>query len=982
MTGRFFVINLKNNFFLLYNEAYDTMKLPKKGRDEAMKKITALILALCSFITFTHIGFAEEAMCQGYPVAERFVKVKIPFPDTIKSNDSWRTVARFCDTKDPISLSTYYNGYIYATIPTEDKDREIEAFVPEKIAFTDLNPGMYEAFDMEWVSRTGVIVGNDKGEARPYDNVTRAEAVSMVMRFMGLDNLPEANAIANFNDVNKNDWFYPTVMSAYKCGIIKGDSETTFSPNRNVTREEVTVMVTNAIAYANLRCSKRTVENIADKDAVSEWAKEAYELIGECYISDIDDTDAERPVRILNPQKEATRYEVAYILNHLDSACQLYASDLAVEYGFDKEMPVIDGSTSTYPFTRAVYGQLFYNGYAHKMYPEKHSKSHASYQRLINGEVDMIFASVYPASDILEMAKEKGVEIELIPIAYDAMIFFTNKDNEIDGLTKEQISNIYVNDAYDNWSEVGGPDALMYPYCRNNDSGSHAQMEKHFLNGNEINKEVQRETSETMSDILTDVMAAKTEDPKGFGLGYSIYYYYNNMNMFYDVHSNLKLLAIDGVAPTDETIADGTYPLSSNTYIALLKDTPEDAPARRMAEFMLTEAGQVCVELAGFGKLKKTVELSDDMLFTDKLNAHMPEDKNYMFSPISIKMALALAANGASGETQEQILNAMGVSNLNEFNSLSKDLIERYSKTDILNLNIANSIWINKDKTWQNFSNSYKNTVAEFYDADVNSVDDENAVEKINSWVNDKTNEKIPTIIQNADDFWSMLINAIYFKGAWRDEFSTSATKPDLFNNADGTQITADFMNKTSWMPYAETKSVKMIYLPYQNRVEKFSEEGEYLDTESYDDLDVSMYLIMAEGDINVEQELSAAINDNAFESKYIKMSMPKFKIEYSTGLNDMFKNMGITNAFDSEKADFYKMFDNGNMWFTNTIHKTFINVDEKGTEAAAITAIAMAGSSLPPEPMELKFNKPFYFVIRDNTSGETLFMGRYAFAY
>ena len=216
----------------------------------------------------------------------------------------------------------------------------------------------------------------------------------------------------------------------------------------------------------------------------------------------------------------------------------------------------------------------------------------------------MCFASVYPASDILQMAKNKGVELELIPIAYDAMIFFTNKENSTLGLTSEQISNIYVKDAYENWSEVGGPDSLLYPYCRNNDSGSHAQMEKHFLNGNEIHPEVQRETSRTMSDILTDVMAAKTDDPAGYGLGYSIYYYYHNMDLFYDVHNNLKLLAIDGVHPNDETIADGSYPLSNNTYIAIRKDTPANSPARRMAEFMLTEAGQVCVEQAGFGKLK------------------------------------------------------------------------------------------------------------------------------------------------------------------------------------------------------------------------------------------------------------------------------------------------------------------------------------------------------------------------------------------
>ena len=949
-----------------------------------MKKVISFILTLCMVLSLSGSVLAEDAGSgAGYPYSSGkwFTTVKIPFPDTIEDRNSWLTRARYKDSGEVIPLSMSYNGNLYATVPIENADRKIEAFVPEEIKFADNDDSDSNFHDFRMLSRVGVIKGNEKGEANIYDNVTRAEAVAMVLRFLGLNKVAMQGTVRIFDDVTSDKWYYREVLSAYNYGLIKGDSEKTFSPERDVTREEITVMVARALEYANLRCSKSSVTNYADEDKISDWAKDAYEFIGQNIVSDYDNTDPDNPVRILNPQKAATRADVAYILNNAQDDCQLYASELAEMFGFDKEMPVIDGSTSTYPFTQAVYSALFCNGETHPRYPQKHSKSHASYQRLINGEVDMLFASVYPASDILKMAEEKGVELELIPIAYDAMIFFTNKDNPATGLTKDQISNIYVNNAYDNWSEVGGPDALMYPYCRNNDSGSHAQMEKHFLNGNEIHTEVQRETSETMSDILTDVMDAKTDDPVGYGLGYSIYYYYHNMRWFYPVEEELKLLAIDGVMPTDETIADGSYPLSNNTYVVLRKDTPADAPARKMAEFMLTEAGQVCVENAGYGRLKKTVEISDDMLFADKVNAQMPTDKNYMFSPMSIKMALALAANGASGETQDQILNALGLTNLDEFNALSKDLIARYSQTDILKLNIANSIWMNKDKTSQNFSNSFKKTATDFYDAEVKSITNSNAVKEINGWVSDKTNGKIPAIIQNADDFWAMLINAIYFKGAWLDEFSVNATKPDLFNNADGTKISVDFMNKTKWFPYAETKLVKMIELPYQNRLEKFSDDGEYLDTEVYKDLDVSMYLIMPEGDINVEQELSAAINDNAFKSTYIKMAMPKFKIEYSTDLNDIFMNMGITTAFDEKNADFTKMFDKGNMWFTKTIHKTFIDVDEKGTEAAAVTAIGMAGSSLPPEPIELKFNKPFYFAIRDNTSGETLFIGRYAFA-
>ena len=563
-----------------------------------MKKFISLLLVFTMLLSLATVIYAEEKITS----EENFAKIKIPFPEEIELRDRWRTKARFKDSGQAITLSAYYEDYMFATVPVEDKDREIEVFIPDEIQFTDYNPENYEFYVMQELSKTGVILGNEKGEAKPFDNVTRAEAVAMVIRFLGL-HTGEYKELP-FYDVNRNDWFYQVVSKAYDCGIVVGDSETTFFPNRNVTREEITVMVARGLKYADLRCAETTI-HAKDTDKISEWAKDAYKIIGSCYPSDPDITNPEQPERLLNPQKDATRYDVAYILDNCTDRCQLYPSDIAVHFGFDKEMPVIDGSTSTFPFTESVYTMLFYNGMSHEKAPVKHSKSHVSYQRLINGEVDMIFASVYPASDILEMAEEKGVELELIPIAYDAMIFFTNMENPAVGLTTEQISEIYVNNAYKNWNEIGGSDALLYAYCRNNDSGSHAQMEKHFLKGNEIHPEVQKETSYTMSNVLTDVQNSKTNNPVGYGLGYSIYYYFHNMDLFYDTSKTLKLLEIDGVAPNDETIASGEYPLSNNTYIVLRKDTPVEAPARKMAEFMLTEAGQQCVENAGFGKLKK-----------------------------------------------------------------------------------------------------------------------------------------------------------------------------------------------------------------------------------------------------------------------------------------------------------------------------------------------------------------------------------------
>lgn len=567
-----------------------------------MKKIISLVLCLTMLCGLSITSFAMPTEVDEETGGPRFTTIHIPYEE---GHEFYKVIkARYVDSKEPITLSDIYDGRLFATIPLDNAHREIEAFATKEMEFTDEDAKAYEFASLRDLSRTGVVKGNDKGEALPFANITRAEATAMILRFLGLQQIAVQGTVRIFDDVTSDKWYYREILSAYNYGLVKGDSDTTFSPEREITREEFAVMAYRAAKMAKLGLPGDDTMNAIDVDNISEWAKEAYMNIGNYIESDIDNTDPENPKRVLNPQTNATRYFVACLLNDLALRCQVYPSKIAEQYGFDKGMPIIDGSTSTYPFTEAVYRNLFSNGWLHPQMPAKHSKSHATYQRLINGEIDMSFASVYPASDILAMAEEKGIELELIPIAYDAMIFFTNKDNPIEGLTSEQISNIYVNNAYKNWNEVGGHDALLYPYCRNNDSGSHAQMEKHFLNGNEINETIRKETtSETMANVLTDVMEAKTEEPLGYGLGYSIYYYFNNMDVFYNTKSELKLLSIDGVHPDDDTIADGSYPLSNNTYIVIRKDTPKDAPARKMAEFMLTELGQSCVEEAGFGRL-------------------------------------------------------------------------------------------------------------------------------------------------------------------------------------------------------------------------------------------------------------------------------------------------------------------------------------------------------------------------------------------
>jgi len=363
-----------------------------------------------------------------------------------------------------------------------------------------------------------------------------------------------------------------------------------------------------------------------------------------------------------------------------------------------------------------------------------------------------------------------------------------------------------------------------------------------------------------------------------------------------------------------------------------------------------------------------------DISLTDKIMAQMPDDKNYMFSPLSIKMAFALAASGADGETKAQILSALSIDDLEAFEKEAKTLLESYEKSDILTINVENAVWLNSSTTDQKFSEEYLAKIGEFYDADAKTSTSDTIVSEINDWVKEKTNNKITEII-NSSDFTSMLLNAVYFKAAWEDEFSKGATAKDIFTDKNGTQKSIDFMNKTDYFSYFKDGEKDIICLPYKTA--SYNEE-----TNSFErsDFNASMYLIKGEYS---EKELEALIENNSFNSTYVALSMPKFEHEFETSLLPVMNVLGVKDAFDSKKADFSKMFDKGNTFMSGAIHKTYIKVDEEGTEAAAVTALAMGATAFleKPEPIEVKFDSPFTFIIRDDTNGETLFIGEFAFA-
>lgn len=369
--------------------------------------------------------------------------------------------------------------------------------------------------------------------------------------------------------------------------------------------------------------------------------------------------------------------------------------------------------------------------------------------------------------------------------------------------------------------------------------------------------------------------------------------------------------------------------------------------------------------------------------FTDKLYNLMPEDKNYMYSPFSIKSALAMAANGAEGKTRTEILTVVGIDDLDKFNSDMSETIKKYSATDLLKFDISNSVWINTDNADYDFSDTYKNTVKDFYNGDVGTVTNKTALSVINGWVNEKTQGKIPSVI-NDSSFDAALINAIYFKAKWENMFSKANTKPDIFTDRNGKKTEIDFMNSTRKYWYGEKDGVKVLELEYMTRGTtgdsfKYSEENQV----RLDNTSVSMFLLLSDSEIKAPEKLVDELcGNNLMEYRKVNLSFPKFKIEFSAEISPALKALGIKSAFSD--ANFKKMFDkDANTAISNVLHKTYIDVDEEGTEAAAITAIMMAGSAMPKpeEIIEFKADKPFTFLIRDNISGETFFIGEYAFA-
>ena len=590
-----------------------------------MKRLLTLLLCLSLLCPAASAAEGEASPWSRTEGDGSYVTIRVPCPqgDGLDWAEQRWLAVRYADTGEPVPLASGYqrDGYLFATVPAADAGRPLEAFVGEEHHFPDCttvwqgNAYYNEPGGTGELYLRGVIQGDQAGNLNADAALTRAEAFTLLCRLLSL----EPGGDPGYADVAPGDWYYETASAARAAGLAAADIS--FHPARAVTRGEVTVMLARAMEAVGWLTvpegGSADALGLADAGDLPGWALGAYvafdrQSLGISTWRESGETDPGygEPVteRLAEWDKPATRGEVIEFLNDALSFLPCYPSQAAIDWGFDREMPEVDGSTSTYPYTTAVYGALFDNYRNHPQFPESHSKSHESYERLISGEVDFLFAATLPSEELKARAEAAGVELTCIPIAYDAMVFFTNAENAIDGLSQQQIQDIYVYGKYTNWNQVGGPDAELLPYRRNADSGSHALMEQYFLEGGKLSLSPDVHnvlTSYAMSSALTDVAAALCTDPPAYAIGYSVYYYYLTAQyMMGDVTGNqLKLLAVDGVLPSDEAIADGSYPLAGYNYVVFRADEPEDSPARRLAAFMLSAAGQDCVRNAGFGPL-------------------------------------------------------------------------------------------------------------------------------------------------------------------------------------------------------------------------------------------------------------------------------------------------------------------------------------------------------------------------------------------
>ena len=260
--------------------------------------------------------------------------------------------------------------------------------------------------------------------------------------------------------------------------------------------------------------------------------------------------------------------------------------------------PKIDASLATQPLTDAIYEDFVGESSEGKI---DYSNTHPGYVKLINDEVDLIVVTE-PSKEELELAKQKNVELEVIPVVKEGFVFYVNANNSVSNLTTEQIQKIYTGEIT-NWKDVGGKDEKITALQRPVNSGSQTGMLSLVMKGKKLMEAPTENLIETMEAIINFVSSYTNGRDS---IGYSYYYYATTMFKTIDetVASNIKLLGVDGVVPNNKTIQDGSYPFNTAYYIVINKADDENSESRKLVNHLLSARGQAVAEKAGYVPVK------------------------------------------------------------------------------------------------------------------------------------------------------------------------------------------------------------------------------------------------------------------------------------------------------------------------------------------------------------------------------------------
>ena len=355
--------------------------------------------------------------------------------------------------------------------------------------------------------------------------------------------------------------------------------------------------------------------------------------------------------------------------------------------------------------------------------------------------------------------------------------------------------------------------------------------------------------------------------------------------------------------------------------------------------------------------------------FYSKVAEKNPES-NMFFSPLGISMAFSLAYEGAEGETAMQLQQAFDFEKDDKKRGeMVAELLEKLDGKDLYKLQVANALWV---KDGYKINQSYLDTATTYYNSTVDNVDfvTDDGVNKINSWVKQKTEDRIQDILPSGstDDLTRMVItNAVYFKGKWALQFNPQKTSEDLFWIDKDKSVEVMMMKQPADVfHYAETNDLQALEMYYVGG-------------------DISMLVLLPkdrDGIDSLEESLDMQKLDsitNMMERQPMTVHIPKFEFETEYGLVGLMKNLGVHDAFDQNNANFEGITDE-QVYLEQAKHKAFVSVDEEGTEAAAVTALVMRATSGPPTPEhEFIADHPFVFVIQEKNTGEILFIGRFS---